>query len=415
MSSPTPKTLTRIVKDEAHRLGFQLVGVTVPDSPPHLEVYEQWLEDGNQGGMTWLASERARQRRASPLMILPECKSILVLGIRYPTPSPLTPFPTVGERINKPGNNRGREKKWENRGGSPLSSGEGQRGEGRIASYAWGEDYHDVLPERMAAIVAFIEKQTKVTCPSRWYTDSGPILEKELGQRAGLGWIGKNTCLINPKAGSYFLLAEILLGVELEIDKPITTDHCGSCTRCLDNCPTSCILPNRTIDSRRCISYLTIEHKGAIPIDLRSNLGDWIFGCDICQQVCPWNQKFASITYEAAFSPRAGIPPESLVGELTLTPQEFNRKFKGSPIRRTKRRGYLRNTITVLGNTRRLHAKPALKTLLGDLEPVIRGQAAWALGKIGGDDVVQILREALEIETDPGVKVEIRKALKSNP
>jgi epoxyqueuosine reductase len=415
MSSINPKILTQAVKDEAHRLGFQLVGVTTPDSPPHLDVYERWLENGNQGGMTWLATERARQRRANPLMILPECKSILVLGIRYPGPSPLPYLPMVMERTNESGRHRSEERKEKREGASCLSLGEGQRVGGRIASYAWGEDYHDILPERMSAIVAFIEKKTGVACPNRWYTDTGPILERELAQRAGLGWIGKNTCLINPKIGSYFLLAEILLGIGLEIDEPITTDHCGSCTRCLEACPNSCILPNRTVDSRRCISYLTIEHKGVIPIDMRSKLSDWIFGCDVCQRVCPWNQKISNATYDVAFSPRAGIPPESLVAELTLTPQEFNRKFKGSPIRRTKRRGYLRNVITSLGNISGPNAKPALKNALGDNEPVIRSHAAWALGKIGGDDVVQSLREALGVETDPGVKEEITRALQSNP
>jgi epoxyqueuosine reductase len=415
MSSINPKILTQAVKDEAHRLGFQLVGVTGPDSPPHLDVYEQWLENGNQGGMTWLTTERARQRRANPLMILPECKSILVLGIRYPVPSPLPRLPMGVERKNESVSFRSEGRKGKMGSACSLTSGEGQSFEGRIASYAWGDDYHDVIPQRLGAIVAFIEKQTGVDFPNRWYTDTGPILERELAQRAGLGWIGKNTCLINPKMGSYFLLAEILLGIELEIDEPITTDHCGSCTRCLDACPNSCILPNRTVDSRRCISYLTIEHKGAIPIELRSKLGDWIFGCDVCQQVCPWNQKFSNTTYEAAFSPHAGIPPESLVGELTLTPQEFNRKFKGSPIRRTKRRGYLRNVITSLGNTRGPNAKPALINALRDSEPVIRSHAAWALGKIGGDDVFQVLRQALGVETDPGVKEEITRAIQSNP
>ena len=179
--------------------------------------------------MGYLADERSRLRRADPKLILPECKSILMLAVPYDSPLPMGEGPGVRAR-----------------------------GEGRIASYALGEDYHDVLPQRLQAIVAFIEEQLGHPVPNRWYTDTGPILERDLAQRAGLGWIGKNTCLINPRAGSYFLLAEILLGVEIEPDSPFVTDHCGTCTRCLDACPTHCILPDRTLDARRCISYLTI-------------------------------------------------------------------------------------------------------------------------------------------------------------
>ena len=205
--------------------------------------------------MGWMGTGRNRQRRANPKLILPECQSILMLGIAYsPAPQP------------------------------PIS-----RGDGQVASYAWGDDYHDVLPERLQAIVTFIEAQVGHSVPNRWYTDTGPILEREIAQRAGLGWIGKNTCLINPNSGSYFLLAEIFLGIELPPDDPITSDHCGTCTRCIEACPTNCILPNRTIDANRCISYLTIEEKGPIPVDLRPQMGNWVFGCDVCQQVCPWN------------------------------------------------------------------------------------------------------------------------------
>ena len=311
-------TVEETIKSEAHRLGFQLVGVTSPDLPPHLDVFEAWLESGRHAKMGWMGTERNRQRRANPKLILPECQSILMLGIAY-SPAP------------------------------PISAH--QKDEGAIASYAWGDDYHDVLPGRLQAIVDFIEAQVGHPVPNRWYTDTGPILERELAQRAGLGWIGKNTCLINPISGSYFLLAEILLGIELAPDAPITSDHCGTCTRCIEVCPTNCILPNRTIDANRCISYLTIEEKNSIPVDLRSQMGNWVFGCDVCQQVCPWNLKFASPSKEESLSPRPGVASLSLKDELALSPQEFNRKFKGSPIKRTKRRGYLRNIAVALGNT----------------------------------------------------------------
>jgi epoxyqueuosine reductase len=186
--------------------------------------------------------------------------------------------------------------------------------------------------------------------PNRYYTDTGPLLERDLAQRAGLGWIGKNTCLINPKQGSYFLLAEILLGLELEPDPPFTTDHCGTCTRCIEACPTECILPDRTIDARRCISYLTIELKDDIPEELRPLLGEWVFGCDVCQMVCPWN-RFASPEGDAAFSPRPGRANPEPDPRAGADPEAFNRKFKNSPVKRAKRRGYLRNVAVATGNS----------------------------------------------------------------
>ena len=381
--------LTQAVKDEARRLGFALVGVTTPDPPPHFDVYTRWLEAGRHGEMAYLASERASQRRQDPCQILPECRSILALGVRYPSP----------ELANKPHYFIGAE-----------------TAPGRVASYAWGDDYHHVLPERLAALVAFIETQVGHTVPNRWYTDTGPLLERDLAQRAGLGWIGKNTCLIHPRLGSYFLLAEILLGIELEPDPPFPTDHCGTCTRCLDACPTACILPDRTLDARRCISYLTIELKGAIPLELRSQMGEWVFGCDICQQVCPWNQRFSSPAGDPAFTPRQDLPRPDLLAELSLSPEAFKRKFKGSPVLRTKRRGYLRNVAVALGNTLAPQAVPGLSlALTGEPVPLVRSHAAWALGQIGGDLARQALAAAQPAEPEPAVQAEIRLALQSFP
>ena len=370
--------LTQSLKDEAYRLGFHLAGITTPDPPPHLDTYERWLAAGYHGQMTWMATERARQRRANPRLILPECKSILVLGTLYPPSLP------------------------------PVTGGDGG---GKVSSYAWGDDYHDVLPERLQSLVAWLEGVTGRSIPNRCYTDTGPILERELAQRAGLGWIGKNTNLINPKIGSYFLLAEIFLGIELVPDAPFVSDHCGSCTRCIEACPTDCILPDRTIDANRCISYLTIEHKESIPLELRSHIGNWIFGCDICQQVCPWNQSFAPPKGDLAFEPRLGVVHPSLRDELSLSPEAFKRKFKGSPIKRTKRRGYLRNVAVALGNFPDDAAVSALADALNDDEPLVRGHAAWALGQIGGDEAVGLLEAALETETDDLVTAEIQQAL----
>ncbi len=345
-------TLKQAVREEARRLGFTLAGVTTPEPPPHYSTFENWLAEGRHGEMKYLAEERARLRRADPKRILPECSSILVLALPYCSPHP------------------------------PLPSGEGKARRGRLAAYAWGADYHLILPEKLKALVAFIEKRVGHPVPNRWYTDSGPVLERDLAQRAGLGWIGKNTCLIHPRRGSYFLLAEILLGLELEPDPPFLNDHCGSCTRCLEACPTHCILPDRTLDARRCISYLTIELKEEIPLELRPLLQDWIFGCDVCQMVCPWN-RFAPSQGEAAFAPRPHVPAPDLICELGLTPQEFKRKFKDSPVQRARRRGYLRNVAVALGNAADPMAIPALqKALQEEAEPLVREHARWALEQI---------------------------------
>jgi epoxyqueuosine reductase len=230
----------------------------------------------------------------------------------------------------------------------------------------------------MKELVQFTEEQAGGPIKNRWYTDTGPILERDLAQRAGIGWIGKNTCLIHPKQGSYFLLSEIFLDLALEPDPPFITDHCGTCTRCVEACPTECILPNRTIDATRCISYLTIELKEDIPLELREKIGDWVFGCDICQQVCPWN-RFAG-QGDPAFDSKT--TPPTLTDELSLTPQAFNGRFKHSPIKRTKRRGYLRNVAVALGNTSDIHALPVLQNVLNDEEPMIREHAQWAIDQL---------------------------------
>jgi epoxyqueuosine reductase len=345
-----PTELKQIIKDKARQLGFVLAGVTTPEPPPHYSTFENWLAQDRHGTMNYLADERSRTRRADPLEILPECKSILMLATPYSPPS-------------------------------PSRRGDG----GKVASYVWGEDYHHILPARMKELVQFIEQQVGGPIKNRYYTDTGPILERDLAQRAGIGWIGKNTCLINPQQGSYFLLSEILLDLTLEPDLPIVTDHCGTCTRCITACPTQCILPDRTLDARRCISYLTIELKDDIPTDLRPLIGDWVFGCDICQMVCPWN-RFA-VEGDPAFgthssSPlRAGSPP-SLTDELGLTSQEFNGRFKQTPIKRAKRRGYLRNVAVALGNTADWHALPVLNQALEDPEPLVREHAKWAIEEI---------------------------------
>jgi epoxyqueuosine reductase len=338
------RDLKQSIKDKARQLGFFLTGVTLPEPPPHYSTFEGWLAQGHHGVMDYLATDRSRACRADPKQILPECKSILVLATPYNPPL-------------------------------PMGEGAGVR----VASYALGEDYHNVIPARMKQLVQFIEEQVGGPVKNRYYTDTGPILERDLAQRAGIGWIGKNTCLIHPKHGSYFFLSEILLDLELEPDPPFTADHCGTCTRCIQACPTQCILPDRTLDAARCISYLTIELKDDIPVELRDKMGNWVFGCDICQMVCPWN-RFAP-EGDPAFEPNT--PPHSLTGELSLTPQAFNQRFRLSPVKRAKRRGYLRNVAVALGNTADMHALPVLQNALNDEEPMIREHAKWAMEQIG--------------------------------
>lgn len=351
--------LKQIVKDKARQLGFILAGVTTPDPPPHYSTFEHWLAQGFHGNMNYLATEKARARRANPKEILPECKSILVLATPYNPPLHSAAL-----------------------SGTSRQASEVEAGV-RVASYARGEDYHNILPARMDELVRFIEKQVERPIKNRYYTDTGPILERDLAQRAGIGWIGKNTCLINPKQGSYFFISEIFLDLELEPDAPFVTDHCGTCTRCITACPTDCILPNRALDATRCISYLTIELKDDIPVELREKIGNWVFGCDICQMVCPWN-RFAP-EGDSAFSDNPSSSLRTLpspTGDLTLTPQAFNQRFKRTPISRAKRRGYLRNVAVALGNTADMHALPVLQNALNDDEPMIRTHAQWAIEQI---------------------------------
>ena len=334
---PTPgrpgPTLEEDIKQEARRLGFILAGVTTPEPPTHLSAFERWLSLGRHGQMGYLATERSKLCRGDPRKILPGCRSILVLAMQYSNPAKAPP-------AESPGGTAGARAK--------------------VAAYAWGEDYHDVVTRRLHALLTFIRQQAARPVASRCYTDTGPILERDLAQRAGLGWIGKNTCLINPKLGSYFFLAEILLDLELRPDSAFETDQCGSCTRCIQSCPTDCILPDRTIDARRCISYLTIELKDSIPLEVRPHVGAWIFGCDICQVVCPWN-RFAPPQGESAFTGAFSTDGPSLAEQLSLSADEFAQRVKASPIKRAKYWGYLRNAAVAAGNiggaevTRSLH------------------------------------------------------------
>jgi epoxyqueuosine reductase len=336
--------LSEKVKEQALRLGFNLAGITLPAPPPHWSKFQDWLAGGRNASMTYLADPR----RADARLLLPECRSILVLALPYPNPANINPASTRT---------------------------------GQIASYARGIDYHLLTTELLEELAESIQQLAGVSFPYRCCCDSAPLLERDLAQQAGLGWIGKNTCLIHPRQGSAFFLAELLLGIDLKPDSPFTEDRCGTCRRCLDACPTGCILPDRTLEAGRCLSYLTIENKGEIPTDLRPKIGTWLFGCDICQHVCPWNQRPLTAC-DPRLLPRPGIPPENLLEDLVLDRQAFSQKYKNSPLLRAKWTGYFRNACIVLGNIQDPSAIALLMQLRDIGDPLVKDHAEWALARI---------------------------------
>jgi len=369
-----------VLQTKTHALGFSLCGVTSANALEGFDRFERWLSSNRYAGMSYLATERSRQARADPRFLVPEAKAVIVVAAIYPSPT--------------------------------IVSAEGL--DGGVASYALGEDYHEVISKRLWQICRQIDTLAGQPLRHRVYTDSGPLLERELAMRAGLGWIGKNSMLIHPKLGSHFFLGEIITEFPFLPDLPFTEDRCGACDRCIQACPTGCIHPDRTIDARRCLSYLTIEHRGTIPPALRPQMGKWIFGCDICQSVCPWNRKNIAAV-ENAFLSRSHFPLANIVSELVLDEDGYRDRFRRSPLRRTRRDGYRRNLIVANGNARARDSVPFLvEILFKDPAPILRGHAAWALGKIGTREAVDALITAVRQESDLSVALEIREAI-SNP
>ena len=288
---------------------------------------------------------------------------------------------------------------------------------GVVARYARGRDYHAVVKAKLVDLAERIQGFTERPLTSRAYVDTGPILERELAQRAGMGWFGRNTTLIHPRRGSWFFLGVLLLDVELEPDAPFPLDHCGSCTRCLDACPTGALLGRDdegapVMDARRCISYLTIEHRGAIPRELRGAIGNRIYGCDICQDVCPFNApKLVEITREPDLQAREHVAGRLLIDLMEMDEIAWDDFSRGSALRRGKRAGFLRNVAVALGNWGSPAAVPALVRALGDGEPLVRGHAAWALGRVGGSEARDALTARLEVELDSSVRAELELEL----
>jgi epoxyqueuosine reductase len=324
-------------------LGFDSCRVAACAPPNHAKEFGEWLDDGAAGEMNYIA--RGGEKRRDPQKILPGARSIIVLALNY--------F----------------------QGGTAHKTG--STGAGRIARYAWGDDYHQVVAAKLDKIDNFLRK---FGGEQKCYVDTGPILERDHAARAGIGWHGKSTMLVDPKLGTWFFLAEILTTLELPPDEP-AKDRCGKCTRCIEACPTGAITAPHRLDARRCISYLTIELKGPIPLAFRPLIGDRIFGCDDCLEACPWN-RFAQASHESAFAARTSTIAFALRDYLSLNDAEFRNLFRNSPIKRIKRRGFLRNVCVALGNVGTRDDLPALDRAAADPELLIAEHAGWAIQRI---------------------------------
>ena len=335
--------LSEAVKARALALGFDRIAIGPAEPPEHGAALEAWLDAGYAGTMSYL--ERGRSDRLDPARLLPGCRSVVAVALSY-----------------NPASASGQDDDW--------------RG---VSRYARGRDYHDVIRPRLVELGEFIRAAAGASVTSRAAVDSSAVLERDLAARAGLGWIGKNTNLLTPSLGSYFFIGILLTTAELDFDQR-QTDHCGTCTACLDACPTDAFVGPYVLDARRCISYLTIEHRGDIPGDLAERLGGWLFGCDVCQEVCPWNRK-AEPAREPALEPSGSLG--SLETLLALDRDAFRTRFRGTALWRTKRAGLLRNAAIVLANRGEHAAAGALSRALDDEDAVVRRAAAWALAKLG--------------------------------
>jgi epoxyqueuosine reductase len=343
--TPPAHTAKEALMARAAALGFDSCRVAKAAAPRHAGEFRGWLDEGSAGEMQWM--ERGAEKRCDPQQVLPGVKSVVVVALNY----------------------------WQ----GDASSGSRTRSAatGKIARYAWGDDYHDVMLAKLEELGAFLGE---LGGTQKCYVDTGPVLERDHGAEAGIGWHGKSTMLIGVRLGTWFFLGEILTTLDLPADPP-QTPRCGTCTRCITACPTNAITAPHRLDARRCISYLTIELKGAIPVELRPLIGDRIYGCDDCLEACPWN-RFASVSREASFAARPAVGLR-LRDYLALDDAQFRDLFRGSPIKRIKRRGFLRNVCVALGNVGDAADLPALDNAACDVEPLIAEHATWAMAEIG--------------------------------
>ncbi len=357
-----------IVKERAHRAGFDLVGITTAEPPVSIYHFSEWTANGMHGTMDYL--ERTSWQRQDPQSLLPEARSIIMLALNY---APSARTRAIG-----------------------------------VSCYARGEDYHDIVRSKMREVVTGVRESTGLSFKTRICVDTAPLLERDFAARAGLGWIGKNTSLINRQFGTWLFLGAILTDLDLPPDRP-QPDRCGTCVLCIEACPTGALRAPRILDARRCISYLTIEHKGDIPRELRSVIGTRLFGCDECQLVCPWN-RFAKPSREKGFDLRN----EDLLSDpariLAMDEDEFEARFASSPIARIGRGGLLRNAAVVLGNSDKPHDDALIKSL-SDFDPIVRRHVAWALGGRNTEQTISALEAALAQEQDDSVRAEIKQAL----
>jgi len=340
------------LRARAQELGFDACRITSAEPPASAPRFLEALDEGRHAGMDWLA--RNASKRCDPQRVLPGVRSLIVLAISYTPASQTPPSPAVDPPHRQP--------------------------TGVVARYARHTDYHDVLAAPLSELTRWLDAEAQPAHRSLAYVDTGPILERDLAQRAGLGFVGRHTNLISRELGNWFLIAEILTQAELPPDPP-ARNLCGKCTRCLDACPTGALPAPFTLDARRCISYLTIELKGAIPEELRPLIGDRIFGCDDCLAACPWN-RFAAEARLLASHRRPDLDTPGLLDLLALDDIQFKQRFAGSPILRTKRRGLLRNVAVALGNVGGIESLAALAVAAQDPEPLIREHAAWAIDRI---------------------------------
>ena len=369
-SKDIPEKLEKI-RQRALELGFDGFGVAPPDVGESGEWFQQWLAQNFEGEMQYI--KRGEAKRLDLDLVLPGVKSVICLTTPYFTK------PRTLDYLDEPET-------------------------GDISNYALNLDYHDLIQPRLRELEACLA-EVFPGCQTKGYVDTGPILEKPLAEKAGLGWIGKHTNLLTEGIGSYYFLSEILVDVALPPSEA-AQDHCGTCTACIDICPTRAIVAPYVLDARKCISYLTIELKGAIPHEYRKAIGNRIYGCDDCQIVCPWNS-YAVATEEPAFQEREGV--KGLIELMQLDDEEFRARFRKSPVKRTKRRGLLRNVAVALGNSGQLEAVPVLTEALSDPEPLIRSHAVWALGELLGTEVLEAVESCLLGETDVLVLNEVER------
>tara|TARA_Y100001936_G_scaffold138513_1_gene135300 strand:- start:308 stop:1450 length:1143 start_codon:yes stop_codon:yes gene_type:complete len=361
------------IERKANKLGFDGFGIASPNIEKAGENLSRWLDLGYAGEMKYMV--RGEEKRCDPNLVLENVKSIICLRTNYFTEEKSMEF------LKFPNN-------------------------GDVSLYALNEDYHDIISARLKELEETIQIELK-GCRTKIYVDTGPILEKPLAEQAGLGWVGKHTNLLSQDIGSWYFLSEILVDVELP-QSDMAENHCGSCRSCIDICPTNAIVSPYVLDSRKCISYLTIELKSVIPTEFRKAIGNRIYGCDDCQIVCPWNS-YAVKTDEVAFK---SVNSTFLLTDLIqMDEDEFRKRFKGSPVKRIKRRGLLRNVAVALGNSDNPKAIPVLQRALEDKEPLIRAHIVWALGELMGPQCISFLNEKLDKEKEPIVLKEI-EALK---